>query len=138
MELKDFVAQSITEISQGIIKAQAANHANGILIAPHVKPNGAIAKDVNEEEKPQVLHFDLHVTVTDANSKGKKGGKLKVQVASFGVSAESGDDNHSSMESRTEQRITFDIPVIWPTTQQQEDWNKYRAPEPKRSWPSYD
>ena len=138
MELKDFVAQSITEISQGIIKAQEANSTSRILVAPHVKPNGAIAKDVNEEEKPQILHFDLNVTVVDAKAKGKKGGKLSVQVASFGVSAESGDDNHTSMESRTEQRISFDIPVIWPTTQTQSDWNKDRSPEPKNSWSACD
>jgi len=114
------VAQTITEICEGIKEAQKNNHE--LLLAPHIGADGSVSRHVEDYEKPQILHFDLSIIASEETAAGTHGGKFRLQVASVGISAE-GSPDQNVQSSKKEQHVSFDIPVIWPTTQQRSNRN---------------
>lgn len=119
MELRDFVAQTITEISQGLIKAQDNSKNIGLIVAPHVSEKGSIALE-GENEKPQTIHFDLMLSVSAVGSDETNGGSfhLKIAMVEIGASASSKDAKESSASMT--QHVSFDVPILWPTTHKKE------------------
>ena len=108
MDLKTFVSESITQIAQGIQAAQTDNP--GISICPKVAKgkNGLILVEGSHlKEMPQLLSFDVAVTVVDSSS-GSEGGKMRV----LGVLCINGTSD-STHQNSTVSRIKFDIPLIW-------------------------
>ena len=121
MELKDFVAETITQICQGVLIAKEKNKDTDVVIAPHVSSSGETQPDKERQERPQLLHFDLKIIVSDSTKDGKQGGSFHINVVGFGISAKSGDNSSSSTESKIEQHISFDLPIIWPSNQKRID-----------------
>ena len=114
MELKDFVAQSIIQIAEGLAEARSKTHAHGVEINPPLtKSAGAgVVPDVYVNHRngvnvvPQFVTFDVLV---NAESTDAVDGKGKISVVGLsiggGASVESKNTNSS--------RITFSIPVCW-------------------------
>ena len=121
MELKDFVAETITQICQGILIAKEKNKDTDVVIAPHVSLSGETQPELERQERPQFLHFDLKIIASDCKKDGKQGGSFRLDVVGLGISAKSGDNNSSSTESKVEQHISFDLPIIWPSNQKRID-----------------
>lgn len=108
MNLEKFVEESIMQIANGIKNAQASSE--DILICPSVIPseNGLLIKEdgARFREAPQMINFDIAVTVTE--SKDKKGsGEVQVLGLSFGGGLDSNYQNSSIS------RIKFEIPIVW-------------------------
>lgn len=122
MELKNFVAQTLLAISNGIIEAQLQSGSNGLIIAPHLADSGYIQNNIDGIKKPHNVHFNLKVAVEAKGEAGKKGGDFSIQVFNIAaISIGNGDIKNSSLSSTTLQEISFDIPVLWPTNSKQND-----------------
>lgn len=108
MDLKTFISESLTQIAEGIKEAQKSE--SGAIFSPRIgyvddgKPrlSGAFVSTA-----PQMVEFDVAVTVTEADS-GKGGGKIGVSFLNIG------GESTSSSENSSTSRIRFEIPVIWP------------------------
>jgi hypothetical protein len=118
MDLKDFIANSLTQIAEGILAASEAladtdAEVNPINLATHSKNAQGFART----EEPGVakrgrlverITFDVAVT-TEGETEGSAG--LKVGIASFGI------NTGGKLTDKTGQasRIQFAIPMVFPS-----------------------
>lgn len=103
MELKDFIAETLSQIIDGVRIAQSREHGDNInasMIGTHY--GGHL---VNSGAKGVATRVDFDVSVS-AETKGGAGGKLTV----FGIGAEAGA-NHTAASAN---RISFSVPVRLP------------------------
>ena len=119
MDLKDFVKESLVQISNGINEANEALEGTGAMVNPlHVTTNsdksqaygrtGSPAHDVNGTSRVvEKVDFDVAV-VAEAGEQTKAG--IKLSIASIGLGA----DGQSSSKDKSESRIKFTIPVVFP------------------------
>ena len=119
MDLKDFVKESLVQISKGISEANEELEATGAMINPlNVIINtdksqaygrtGKPAYDVNGTSRVvEKVDFDVAV-VAEAGAQTKAG--IKLSIASIGLGA----DGQSNTKDKSESRIKFTIPVIFP------------------------
>ena len=124
MDLKDFVSGTIVQITEGIIEARRAMEekpeTSGARVAPPVMVGGGgnesdvftVAKYANQHLRVWPLKFDVAVTVSKQEGTGSAG-KLSVGFSGFSIAA--GGDN-SRLDKNTElSRLSFVVPVLWPT-----------------------
>ena len=114
MELKEFVAQSIIQITEGITNAQESTKHKGAMINPPLCMSGQAGDkylSVNMGNKrnfiPQTITFDVLVNVESIDSSD---GKAKISIVSFSA----GGGVSSEQKNGTSSRITFSVPVCWP------------------------
>ncbi len=111
MELKDFVAETLVEIQQGVqeaIKRTTELKTNGV-----INPVWGSSRDVNADHIREVT-FDIAVTVSD-KSGGKVGGGIKVVGLSLG------SDVSQSEERSHISRIQFAVRMVHPVTEVQSE-----------------
>lgn len=108
MDLKTFVAESLTQIAEGIAEAQKTD--SGAIINPRInytdKGTPKLAGNT-VIPAPQMVSFDVAVHVTKSDN-DKAGGRIGVSFLGMGGESSSANENSSSS------RIKFEIPVIWP------------------------
>ena len=120
MNLKEFIKETITEISNAITECNTELSGNGTVVNPrHVhgaekgfdKIYGYMAdKDsVSKYRRPvHLVNFDVAVTATDKT--GTKGG-IGIAVGCIGL----GTQGKSEAENISFSKLTFSIPVALPT-----------------------
>lgn len=118
MDLKDFVAQSIVEICNGILEAKKQCTDVGLIISPPLDSEGCISKFKHSYQKPHYIHYDLNLSV-NKNKEENGRGKFSINVAN--ISLEIGKSGNEQKTSQTEQKMSFDIPVVWPSNYVQEE-----------------
>lgn len=126
MELKDFVEESLVQIARGIEAASKALEDTNAHINPkNIHVNGDNRQnygrlDNTRQYNPvvELVEFDVAVHA----SEGKEtNGKIGISVGSLGLGA----GGKSQETSRSESRIKFKIPVVFPTsTKHTNAWNK--------------
>lgn len=116
MDLKDFVKESLVQISNAIVEANAALGATNAVVNPFnvatfsgdQKAYGRLNDAYNEKEAVvEVVEFDVGVTTESGT---QKGGGIKISVASIGIGAEGKSTGAQSNESR----IKFKVPMVYP------------------------
>lgn len=110
MELKEFIKAAITDITGAVSELQSELD-NGAIVNPTL-PNPIELKTltVEEEIRPiEHLAFDVAVTVSEAS--GIEGG-AKAGISIFG--AKVGTESSSKTENAS--RLTFSIPIVFPST----------------------
>lgn len=117
MDLKEFVRESLVQISGAIVEANAAlvgtdavvNPFNVAIFSGDQKAYGRLNHAYKENDAiVEVVEFDIAVTTESGT---QKGGGLKISVASIGVGAEgksTGAESHAS-------RIKFKVPMVYPS-----------------------
>jgi hypothetical protein len=118
MNLKDFVAGSLTQIIEGIRKAQEEAAETGAWISPAGSsiPRGTSITVINTpagDSYLQQVQFDVAVTVSDEQSAGAGGG-LRVFGAKIGAEGE------VNYKNAAVSRVQFTVPVVWPGQTQPE------------------
>jgi len=113
MDLKMFVSESITQISQGLQLATISNP--NVLICPKIAPgkNGepiVIEYDNPENYKPtpQSISFDVAVTAARSGT-GSIEGTMKILVAMVTIDGKA----EATLQNSTVSRIKFEIPILW-------------------------
>jgi len=112
MDLKDFVAGSLTQIAEGIQMAQKATMASGAWINPMSTqtPGGADKTLVYTPEGRRYLQevtFDVAVTVAD-EKKADAGAAIKILGARIGA------DGEVAYKNAAVSRVQFCVHVMWP------------------------
>lgn len=114
MDLEQFVASALTQITKGIISAQDQTLETGVVINPTTQYGNPVHSSITRgqgikggNEIVQVVKFDLAVTVADA-SKANAGGGIQV----LGMNLGGGVGTEASSTSQSQ--ISFSIPVLWP------------------------
>lgn len=116
MELKDFISNTIEQISLGIFEASKKCNQYGVIVNPNItigeQGDFCIPKQpehVNIQRRVQLIDMDIAVTVIESEE-GKIEGKLGVSI--IGVGGKSQEGKSTSNESR----VKFSIPVCLPVT----------------------
>jgi hypothetical protein len=117
MELKDFIKSSLIEICQAIEEANKELEDSEAIINPgciQINSEGSQAygrqsnKAIHEERKlVQKIDFDVAVYAQEGE---KAGGGAKISIASIGFGANA----EVSSANKSETRLRFSIPVIYP------------------------
>lgn len=116
MELKDFVEQSLVQISRGIEGAsKALENTNAHINPKNVYVNSDNRQNYgrliqNKEYYPvvELVEFDVAVHVSEGT---ETNGKIGISVGSIGLGA----GGKSQEANRSESRIKFKVPVVFPT-----------------------
>ena len=121
MDLKTFVAESISQICSGIIEAQKQTEETGAIVSPRVNYSTQWGTFGTRSEKPihtaAMIHFDVAVSATDSSGAEKKGEKhaiLEVMRVRVEAGFSSGNESAARQEMASVSRIQFDVPIIWP------------------------
>ena len=115
MELKDFVADTLTQICQGIQIAQENTKAMGAFVSPRMVRDGLATNEDYQAFATHKVSYDVALEVVDQEqSKAGAGlvGTFKVVVASLKGSGSLEQTNRN--EAKYISRICFDVPVIYP------------------------
>jgi hypothetical protein len=109
--LKDFIAQTLREILDGVSEAQS--HALGKNIAPWGIGGAKYAPESGIMAAPggpmTIVRFDVAVTAETSDAV-KGGGGFKVAVLSLGASSEAAEKSVAAT------RVQFSIPIVLPAT----------------------
>lgn len=116
MELREFVAQTLTQVIDGVRDAQSQVDAPGAVINPHVNTSheqlGKQGFLWSSEGPVQIVQFDVALTVVEGT--GTKGGiGVFAGAISLGTSGESKNENSSVS------RIKFSVPLRLPKSSKQ-------------------
>ena len=111
MELKEFVAQTLTQIIDGVVQSQTNAIAHGALVNPHLNPMSGKNSEHGFlqclEGFAQVVKFDVALTVTEGT--GTKGG-----IGVFAGPVNLGTSGQSSNSNSSVSRVQFNVPLILP------------------------
>ena len=126
MELKEFIKTAISDITNAVSELQA-DLSNGAIVNPTL-PNSIATKTlvVNEEIRPiEQLAFDIAVT---ASEEAGLDGQAKAGISIFGAKIGSA----TSAKTENASRISFAIPVVFPTTHVKTPQEIMREKRPQR------
>jgi len=114
MELKKFIAESLTQISEGIIEAKKKNKANDFIINPFIIQKFDSVNQNNEyigftkgERIIQNIKFDLAVTIDKGHDVG---GGIEVASGIF----KGGIFGKKNFKENSVSRIQFTVPISMP------------------------
>lgn len=106
MELREFVAETLKQIVEGVKDAQAAVKTKGGQINPRLSSGSQKLRTISSESV-QMVEFDVALTIVEG--KGTKGG-IGVFVGPLGI----GSQGQSSSENTSVSRIKFQVPITLP------------------------
>lgn len=111
MDLKEFVAQTLTQIIAGVRDSQASAKEHGAEVNPHLNTShGEAGKQGflwSGEAYAQVVQFDVALTVSEGT--GTKGG-----IGVFAGAVTLGSSGQSKAESSSVSRVKFSVPLVLP------------------------
>jgi hypothetical protein len=112
MDLKEFVAGSLTQIAEGIKQAQEASTKSGAWINPlsgqiPASPERPIVHVPNGRRYLHEVKFDVAVTVSD-EQRADAGAGIQIFGAKLGAEGE------LKYQNAAVSRVQFSVPVIWP------------------------
>ena len=112
MDLKEFVSETLVQITEGVSDAQRRTEGQeGVQISPPLQGNLNTASEhgfvSTSKGKAQVVKFDVALTVT-SSEKGKGGIGVFSGMLNCGGGVESGSENSSLS------RVQFAIPLMLP------------------------
>lgn len=106
MELKTFVAKTITEIISGIEEAQAATSGGRGRVVPTMNDDSLVIAETGFSPI-QVISFEVCITTEEVNGTD---GKINVATAFLGL----GGGASSSKEAKNASTVSFKVPVRLP------------------------
>lgn len=116
MELKEYITESLVQITEGISDAMKRLEGTGVIINPKATfySNGQfwIGKEQDLgaiERRVQLVEMNITTTVTDA-TEGRGGAKINVGILNLGGGVK---DTGSEQNTNT---IKFTIPICFPCT----------------------
>lgn len=126
MELKEFIKESLSQIIDAVKETQEKYKDTNVVICPdniqEVK-SGLYILDENEYDnyssrsKVQTIDMDIAISVTE--KEGNKSGLGIAKIINAGISSENAQRNESIS------KIKFSIPIVLPTTNAQEYFEKH-------------
>lgn len=113
MDLKDFIKNAISAITNGILEAQQELSEKNVIINPEFQKDGRIGGSIlrsDGERYVQELDFEIFVNFEEKTATGG-GGKLSVlNIVSFGL------DGKNEVSAINTNRLKFKIPIAFPVS----------------------
>jgi hypothetical protein len=117
MDLKEFIKESLVQISEGINEANVALESSGASVNP--KGIRAYSKDAkaygriesNFKHRDNLVHMVSFDVALHAEAGSESGGGLKLSIASIGANA----NTKSKDSEKSESLIKFEIPMKYPS-----------------------
>ena len=116
MELKEYITESLVQISEGINEAMKRLKGMGVIINPNASfySEGQFWIGKNQHHGPvkrrvQIVEMNIATTITEA-TEGQGGAKINVGLLSLGGGVK---DNGSEQSTNS---IKFSIPICFPCT----------------------
>ena len=113
MEVKEFIKQTIVQISDAITESQKELESKNVIINPERTAIGHKGDKYLQKAGQrfiQNIDFEIIVTLEEQN---KKGGKASINVANvFSI----GGDKGISVENINQHKLKFSLPIALPTT----------------------
>lgn len=117
MELKDFVAESIKQIIDGVNDASGHAKANGAVVNPQRwgwNSNVQVKYDQKTGAAIETIEFDVAVTASEGAA--TKGG-IGVFMGAVNLGSQGESENSNSSVSR----LKFSVPIVLPVTPNPKD-----------------
>lgn len=123
MELKDFIKETLTQITLGVKEAQEATKDQGVIINPEkVATGGSGNKYLKSEGWRYVQDVEINVAVTVNEKEGSKAG-IGVVAGFFSAGGSSSSDQENNIVST----IKFAIPIALPASVTPEHYTSPKA-----------
>ena len=106
MTLKEFIADTLLQIVDGVAEAKGKNPKVAPRVVHHTGHDTPVIHASAENPRAFIVEFDVAVTVSQTTDTQAKGG-MKVYVV------EAGGRKGSSSEHSTVSRIKFEVPVAF-------------------------
>lgn len=107
MDLKEFTTQTLVQIVEGAIEANAQLSRSNSFV-PTTDTLGCPKDELEARwEKPLMHNVDFDVAITTIESDGKSGG-AGIRVASLAL----GGNIESKIENQTISRVKYSIPIV--------------------------
>jgi hypothetical protein len=111
MELREFVAETLTQIVEGVKEAQARAKDHGARVNPHLTTSAELAVKhgilIASGSAAQLVQFDVALTAKEGTE--TKGG-IGVVVGVFAL----GSTGQSQAENSSMSRVKFSVPLVLP------------------------
>lgn len=116
MELKEFIKQSIIQITEAIVESNEVLKDKGAIVNPgRIQVNSGNSQSYGRESNDPIhsrriahkIEFNVAVTVSDEQ---QGGARAKISVMSLNVGAE----GKVSYANISESRINFMVPILYP------------------------
>lgn len=111
MELGEFVAETLTQIVEGVKEAQARAKDHGARVNPHPTTSAELAVKhgilIASGSAAQLVQFDVALTAKEGT--GTKGG-IGVVAGVFAL----GSTGQSQAENSSVSRVKFSVPLVLP------------------------
>jgi hypothetical protein len=109
MELKEFLTQTLVQISEGVQEAQKQVKDSGCIINPLTDHKGTQIQEEyqNNFRQIQTVKMSIAVSVTESND-------TKAGIGIVASIIQAGKSNGESEQNQTINRIEFEIPVALP------------------------
>lgn len=124
MELKDFIKETLIQITQGISEAQTELEESNCVINPRDIKEDGFANVMIKNKRHTVQCIDFKIALTSTTESADKAG-IGVMLGSFGI----GGNKTSSDGNTSNTNISFSIPVVFPSVDNENE-------SPKRSYTS--
>lgn len=126
MELKEFIKESLSQIIDAVKETQEKYKDTNVVICPdniqEVK-SGLYIFDENEynnySSRSKVQNIDMDIAISVTEKEGNKSGLGIAKIINAGISSENTQQNESIS------KIKFSIPVVLPTSNAQEYFEKH-------------
>lgn len=126
MELKEFIKESLSQIIDAVKETQEKYKDTNVVICPdniqEVK-SGLYILDENEYDnyssRSKVQNIDMDIAISVTEKEGNKSGLGIAKIINAGISSENAQRNESIS------KIKFSIPIVLPTTNAQEYFEKH-------------
>lgn len=139
MNIEDFVSETLTQITNGICKAQKKTKETGVCISPRMNNKHVFSNECVEHDYASHVEFDIAVEVSEekdeSTSDGAKGRIGIANLISVSIGGSSKKEDTSSNKNLS--RIKFSIPVCWPLQPFVDKWYRYN-PEQISNKDEYD
>lgn len=126
MELKEFIKESLSQIIDAVVETQDKYKETNVLICSddiQGENNNLYIRDenlyqfYNRNTRVQNIEMDIAISVTE--KEGNKSGLGIAKIINAGISSENAQQNESIS------KIKFSIPIVLPTTNAQEYFEKH-------------
>ena len=124
MELKDFIKETLIQITQGISEAQTELEESSCVINPRDIKEDGFANVIIKNKRHTVQCIDFKIALTSTTESADKAG-IGVMLGSFGI----GGNKTSSDGNTSNTNISFSIPVVFPSVDNENE-------SPKRTYTS--
>jgi hypothetical protein len=123
MELKQFIAETLSSIVEGVVEAQKRSQGNGAFINPGglMRTTSSIGENATWDNRTnnfaRIVNFDVAVTIEEGTNTNAK---IGVAAGLFNLGAGGKSEN----KEQATNRIQFSVPILLPVTQAPEEARK--------------